>query len=599
MMKGFLKISKLMGLMLLASGLLFAGCVGPGGDSESAVAGNGGFMIPVTMDMTSQTMTIGDGVGMAVGDWEGHQVGLQNVGSCSGLATAATCTVRVTNLDPNYYMANTYIALSYCADCAGDKLFSNADLSNGVTVFVSGDATGAGGAADINGAAYCVVEDGLYTNDGYPAPFNATGCVTVSTKGDPKPLQFIHPDCGTRDVRWDFDTLTGDNFRFYANIAAQWFPEIPTGDSRFDFENRTTYYLTLQKLDDKIAGALNKTWWRIGSYKRSTTLTGWGSGGADFTPADPAVGGRVYFALNVLLDYPDRIEKYTGVGYPTIGDGFSDYEYYTSISWIVRYDPTVIKNVAVTGLTGKGGTTLYSGGLDLCDRNASSAHCDKRKPTFTGMDPVQVVVGGAAEANGWLFSYTPIIQQVFTWNAPGASYQTTNGGKVYAGYGNLWPVHAGQIGLAKVNMVVATPTYPLTNWYLSTAFIPNSGTPDADPELGLGMYYFKLQAGTSGRGTQLYTDHWSTENGPLINWTNGTPAGGFFGGGSDDWIMPCIPIDPAYANNVDQGCNPGKTIADYYVYGNTESSNPLIRHSGLSVPNRGAFQYWNVHLCVL
>lgn len=617
MMKGFLKFSKLMGLMLLASGLVFAGCAQPGGNEEDAVAGgNGGFMIPITVNTSGSelTMEIGDGAGMAVGTWSGHQVGLANAAPCSGPALAATCTVRVTNLDPNYYMANTFISLSYCGDCDGSQTFSNADLSNGVTVFA------AGGDASINGADYCVVEDGKYV--GYPAPYAQYGCTTVSTKGDPKPLQFIHPDCGTRDVKWDFATASGTNFRFYANIAADWFPEVPLADPRFDFQNRTTYYLTLNSLqDDKIAAMANKVWWRFGSYKRSSTHTGYGSGGGDYTPLDPAkkpVGQkREYFALNVLLEAPDRMEQHAGMGYydgtdlpdNPVGPGmcaacFDDYEYYTSISWVVRYDPTVIKAAGTGTTTGaKVGTNIYAGGLSLCNSNLSSAHCDKRKPTFTGLDPITSTTNFGdlvSEPYGWLFSYSAMPAGKFTWNGIGADYQFTNGAIVKGGYAGIWPVHAGHVGFVKVNPVVATATYPITNWNATTAMIAN-GTPDPEPELGLGMYYFKLQSGTAGKGTQLYVDHWATENGPLINWTAGTAHGGFNGAASDDWTAVCIPINASYNNPTDQGCGPfpAYTIADYFVYGQTESSNPLIRHSGMSVPNRGGFQYWNVHLCVL
>lgn len=593
MMKGFVKFSKLMGLMLLASGLLFAGCAGPGSSTDEAVSSHGGFMIPITVDTAKLTMDVGDGAGLAVGTWSGHQVGLQTAGACGGTPTAATCTIRVTNLDPNYYMANTYIALSYCADCVGDKFFSDADLSNGVTVFLSGDINGTGGMADINGSEYCVVEDGVYQGGPYPEPFNATGCVTVDTKGNRKPLQFIHPDCGSRDVPWTFSTATGTNFRFYANIAADWFPEVPLADPRFDFQNRTTYYLTLNSLnDDKIAGAANKTWWRLGSYYRSSALTGYGSGGADFTPAPLR-----YFALNVLAEYPDRIEQEGGAGYADSSGMFSDYEYYINWAWVIRYDPTVIKAVAASGAIKKGGTTVYNGGRDLCDKEAGACAV-QNTPVYTGLDGISTTTnfGGVQEAAGYLFSYSPITPGPFVWNISGQSYNTTFGGNVVGGYGDIWPVNAGARGLVKVNMAVATATYPNTNWWVSTAMIP-SGTPDPEPEIGLGMYYFKVQPGTTGRGTQLYADMWVTEGGPLINWTNGTAAGGFNGALSDDWAAPCLPIQAGYEGN--QGCNDSLGINAYWVFHSTEPSNPNILHSGTTVPNRGAWQYWNVHLCVL
>jgi len=589
MMKGFFKVCKLMGLMLMVSGLLFAGCAGPDDSTEGAVSGMGGFQIPITVDTAKLTMDVGDGAGMATGTWDGHQVRLQNVGACGGTATAATCTIRVTNLDPTYYMANVYIALSFCADCAGDKFFSNADLANGVTVFVSGSLTGQGGMADINRSAYCVVEDGLYQAAAYPEPFNATGCPTVDTKGDNKPLQFIHPDCGSRDVPWVFSTADGTNFKFYANIAANWFPEIPTGDGRFNFQNRTTYYLTLNSLnDDKLTGQVNRTWWRLGSFYRSSALTGYGSGGADFTPAPLR-----YFALNVMAEYPDRIEQEGGAGYSDASGLFADYEYYINWAWVVRYDPTVIKAVT-TGAVKKGGTAVRAGGNDLCDLQAGFCAV-QNTPCYSGLDGISATTnfGGAQEAAGYLFSFNAITPGAFAWNASGQSYKITNGDNIIGGFGNIFPLNAAVKGLVKVSMV-PTPGYTNTIWYASTAIIP-SGTPDAAPEIGLGMYYFKVQAGTSGRGTQLYADMWVTEGGPLINWTNGTAAGGFNGALSDDWTAPCIPYQAGYT----QGCNDALGVGAYYVFHATEVSNPNIRHTGTTVPGGGAWQYWNVHLCVL
>jgi hypothetical protein len=592
MMKGFVKISKLMGLMLLASGLLFAGCAPEGSSTDSAVSGHGGFLIPVTVDTAKLTMDVGDGAGMATGTWSGHVVGLSNVGACGGTPLAATCTIRVTNLDPDYYMTNTYIALSFCADCAGDKFFSNADLSNGVTVFVSGDPDGTGGSADINGSEYCVVEDGQYdvSADPYPSPYNPTGCKTVTTLGVPKPLQYIHPDCGTRDVDWAFSTATGTNFRFYANIKADWYPEDVTGDGRFDFANLTTVYLTINSLnDDKIPGAANKNWWKIGSYQRSNVLTGYGSGGADYTPSPVT-----YFALNVMGEYPDRIESYTGVGYTDASGLFSDYEYYLNWSWIIRYDPTVINAVTSNGGVIKGGTPLLAGGLDQCNNGAGFCNVPLTA-TFTGFDGIGAGTqfGGAAEADGYLYSYNPVTLANFSWNASTQSYQTTSGAKVGLGYADIVPVRAGQQGLIKISLTGATT--PSVLWYANTAIIP-SGTPDSDPEIGLGMYYFKVLAGTSGRGTQLYADMWTTEGGTQLAWTNGTAAGGF-GGGTDDWTLGCMPQQAGFDGT--QGCNDALPNSAYWVYHANEVSNTAITQSGFTVTGGGTYQYWNVHLCVL
>lgn len=596
MMKGFVKFSKLMGLMLIASGLLFAGCAQDGSSTDKLVSGHDGFMIPITMDMATQTMAIGDGSGAATtGTWAGHNVRLANVGSCGGSATAATCTIRVTNLDPDYYMANVYIALSYCADCAGDKFFSDADLSNGVTVFVSGSQTGAGGMADINGAAFCVVEDGIYDTSPvpYPSPYNPTGCATVNTMGNRKPLQFIHPDCGSRDVDWNFSTATGTNFRFYANIAADWFPEDPTGDARFDFENKTTYYLTLNALNDAIPAATYKAWWKIGSSQRSSVLTGYGSGGADFSPVDPDVSGtRVYFALNVQGEYPDRIERYTGVGH-TDGHGFSDYEYYVSWGLIIRYDPTVV-SLSTGGVTVKGGTSIPAGGQDQC--NDASGYCNvPYTPTYNGFDGI-VSPTVSNVADGYIYTYNAITVANFQWNQATVNYKTTNGGSINAGYytTGVIPLAVGHVGLAKISLV-PSPGYTNTVWYNSTAVI-TSGTPDPDPEIGLGMFYFRLLRGTQGMGTQFYADMWTTENAPQLAWTNGTAAGGV-GGGTDDWLQPCFPIQAGYEAN--GGCNDSMPASSYWVFHGLEVSNQNIHHSGYTVTGGGASQYWNVHLCVL
>lgn len=591
--------------------LFLFGCGQSSMEDAAAPSLDGGFWVPVTVDPELEGgMVIGDGSGAAlidIDDGRSHPARVKNVKPCSGTPIATTCTIDITNLDPDYYMANVFIRTSWCEDCVGDKFFSNGDIPVSAEPPMPGCTAAAstgfcGHLVDINMAGFCVVEDGVY--DVYPEPYNYYGCPIVNTKGDPKPLQFIHPDCGSRPFRWDFSTATGSAFSFYFYVQAEFFPEVPFGpdgiqgtaddDSRFDFQDRSTHYLTLNSLeDDLIPGAINKAWWRLGSYKRSSALTGYGSGGADFTPAP----GR-YFALNVLAEYPDRIESYPGVGYTDASGFFSDYEYYTNWAWIVRYDPTVIKAVAANGFIKKAGTIVYAGGLDLCNRSLNPAHCDRRKPTYTGLESItySTLIGGGAETSGYLFSYSPIIVGQFIWNGQGSVYSTSNGGTIKGGYAGIWPVHAGQVGLAKVNMVPrSTFFYPNTNWYASTAMIP-SGTPDPEPEIGLGMYYFKVQPGTSGMGTQLYADHWVTENGAMINWTNGTAAGGFNGAPSDDWIQPCIPIQPGYEGN--WGCNDALPIQDYWVRHGQEVSNPYIRHSGVVVPGGGAYQYWNVHLCV-
>ncbi len=601
MMKRFKEIGKWTGLMLVACSLLFAGCAQDSSSSEEGALGSDSVSslgVPVEAIVGADGDTVyveelafGNGGDSGVGVFGGHTVEVINGDSGCTAGANPACWIKIINRADSHYMANTRIYTDQSGDDTAQ--FDNADFAADGTNLHSAPPdpdkdtaiTGDYGYTEaVEGGGFCVVEDGKY-GTGYNDPYNLYGCETRPlTNNQQKPYQMLAPDCGSREIQWDFGNHAAGNFPFFAQIDTEWWPENPHDDARFDFQDRTTLYYMIADLEDTMT-ATYKEWYRLGSYKRSNVLAGWNQGGngnagdsgvtfgATITGPNGNTDAREYFALNVAVEYPDRLESYD------VGDksNFTNYEYYYKFSTVTTWDPDVVEKVSAAGKTrgGKGlGTGLVGGAVQICN------DCGKGLETFTGMEG-NVSDSTIAAASGYILTYEfRQSSNGFTWMYSGDAYSTVNGDVVYDYYGGNVPGNVGQYGRANVQM---TPTHAWTSVYPNTIFYSNSAVNqqpvDEDPDMPLAMYYFKV-VGEAGDGTWLRSNMDTANSQPELQWTNGTITGGY-GAGSDD-------------TKHDYPFGTGGIINN-----GLEQTNPNITHSGFAMPGAGgAFQSWNVHVCL-
>lgn len=573
MMKRFEKSGKWMGLVLVALGLLFAGCAGPSSE-EGASASQSGQTMGIPVEVNNGNLVIGDGSGSAVVALRGHTVEVANGGTaCANAGDASTCWIKVVNRDSDEYMVNTIVRTSFCSTCSGAMQFDNADLTNGNTTHTPVIDGNVGAPSPINGAEFCVVEDGAY-NYGPTAPFTAKGCQThAAPVSSIKPYQSLNPSCGARSVLWDFGGQTTPNYRFYVDVRGTYLPWNPLSDGRYEFQDHTTTYIMLADYADKIPGAPNRSWYRLGSYIRSNVLSGYGG------PAKATMVARQYFAVNVAIEYPDRIES------RAMGDKsrFTNYEYYIQFAALIHYNPAVVQRITANGKTTKGTAFNYGAGTsgigDVCTLN----NCGKGKETYRGyQDPTGSQTG---EGVGFIFTYEQISNNAFSYFSISSVYATVNGGKATALAGSELPAQFGHHGVAHLALGAHS--------YASTGVIQEGV--DAKPEMPLAMYSFKVQpTATSGKGSEFILDQYASYTGFSYGWTNETMAGGFYAG-TDDWASYCWPM---YGTPANQGCDLLRPTSDYIIYSQNENSNPAISQTGFAVPLKGAYQGWNAYLCI-
>ncbi len=652
MMKRFESYGKYLGLALLALGMVFAGCT-VGGPSEEGEVSSGAFSsvgIPVSVDYSGSNPSIvigdGSGEGQVFATADGHTIEVADGDTCTPCSPADSsgcCTdgagdgkvwIRVYNRDPDEYMSNVYARAHGCPKCTTAQL----DQAN----FVDGDTTGdfstpcfnsdmeAGncgvGAGPIpdyladptsaNFPGYCYVEDGNFATMG--EPFNKNACWNHIHKDRTyKPFQVLHPDCGMKSVEWDFGNQAAQ-YLFYLTVHADYDMWNPTGDGlpgtttdndpRYDFEDRTTYYVMLADYDDP-TGAPNAGWYRLGSYQRSTVLAGYGAGTSGYSPVE----GQ-YFAANVAIEYPDRMES------RIMGDkyAFTNYEYYTTHSAMLRYNPFAVSPLQSDYSVAKG-VTLAGGPVNMC------ADCTALKETYKYN--VNVLDSTDYGVEGYLQGWIAITDQWSTSNtfqnytaAGTVTYYTMYGGNVkmtpwcVAGGSPTWqcvPQVAGQKGVAHIDVdnytqitysmmpcspATGNPGYPCG---VQAGFIDQEG-PDAAPEWPFRMHFFRANNGASGLGSELWVDMYATISGFILRWTNGTFIPSGTAGGTDDWTMYCWPMDPGLMNDTDQGC--GDDSPDRIIHLGLERMNPEITQSGKStkayIPGTGAMQQWPVHVCI-
>lgn len=620
-MKGFLKNGKWIGL--LAIGLLFAGCYG-GGDSSSDSAvtpvAHGGQGVPITVDPVNETLTIGGPEGAGIGiTADGHSV--QIINGATGCATVGgadevDCYIRVINLDSDEYATNVRLVSSLCVGCISAQL-DNVDSINGTAV---GDCVAAMGAApypadqsDLGcniGTSYdvantfeiCVTEDGDFRNFG--PPYNPDGCQVVTTNaGLYAPVQVLHPECGSRAVKLGFVGQV-PKYTFTGTVEADWYPADPrAGDVRYDFADRTTFYVMATRLisNGGVGDSPNgSAWLKSGSYQGSQIISGWGATGSNVLSGVTTDKGK-YFAVNVALDYADRIEG------QIMGDGSrnQNYEYYYNMSIVLRYNPTVVSlitaNIASEGVGGDDAEDCI-----ICQDAVNFIQADNGFTTILFGD--NYFSGNP----GWLSCYVDLTEgfkpmysnNYVTWygNSVGATIAyyatltTGTAGTLQAYFAAPWI--AGQVGVMRFNMTGGAMTYGRSG---ATA-LPSEGV-DVAPDLPVSIHYFEVLPGSSGKGSQFWIDVFSSSTSLNIAWTNGTVYPGGHKGASDDWVTPCIPFSAGFEDNINQGCDVGLPSNTYDVALSSENTNLAISLSGRAAPggdsnSNGGWQQQSAWICV-
>ncbi len=600
MMKRFKEIGKWTGFMLVACSLWFAGCAPDSSSEEGAMSGESASSIGIPAEFvpgdaesgTDGQIVFGDGGNAGQGVFDGHTIAI--AGSSCTAEAEPTCWIKVTNLADSHYMANTRIYTTDSGD--GIAVFDNADYDEAGANMHSNPPDGdpnTGYTALVEGGGFCVVEDGVYWV-GYDTPYNDEGCkVRGMPMGDAKPYQMLAPDGGNITNEWDFGNHSGGNYPFMVQIDTEWWPENPHNDSRYDFQDRTTVYHMITDLSDGMT-ATYKDWYYIGSYKRSNVIAGWNADGAN-NSADSGIAfsetvtgpngnsnAREYFALNIAVEYPDRIES------RHMGDksDFTNYEYYRKFAVTSTYDPSVVERVTASGKTraGRGaGTNIVEGALGIGKVTGSSGI-----ETYTGF----VNPGGANttynDTAGYIKTYLTAHTTGFTWFDAGDSYSTVYGNHVVDYYGGNVPANVGHYGVAYVNMTPWTTTYP-DSIVDSASAVYQEGVDD-QPDMPIAMHMFKVK-GEPGDVTWMRSNMYTADSQHELSWTNEDIEDGYLVG--DDWMDYCWPMDGGT-----QGCIEDKPEAEYIVGHSREQSNENITHTGFAVADWGMYQSWNVHVII-
>jgi hypothetical protein len=227
-MKRFVLYGHISAVILIALGLMFAGCAGPGGNGDSAEgaapadAQSSYGVIPISVNGGNGDLTIGsqaDGLS-DVTTVSGHNVEIVSgstsivggKGNCSGIMGDVKCWIKLINQDPSSAMYNVSLnadSAKKCINC-GTAVFNNADNVNGDTTRVVG-----GGNKDtpIPGSGFCYVENGDFKLS--HMPFNQMGCSTYSNpQGHSMPMQVLHPACGQRSELLDFGNPADPTARY-------------------------------------------------------------------------------------------------------------------------------------------------------------------------------------------------------------------------------------------------------------------------------------------------------------------------------------------------------------------------------------------------
>lgn len=600
MMKRFETKGKLLALMMLILGLAFAGCVGDTSSSEEeATIPQSSHIGQVPMMYDNGDVVIGDGSGAYDFDpGSGHMVRLAKSAACSGTADGAECDIVLTNLDPAFYMTNVRVwtntptlpgadGVVPSADDSPETLsrFDNADFDiSGVSVHAPYDDPSClpsscpppgddsiGEAQTVAGGGFCYAEDGSYDELVLADPYNYDGCKVRPISTRSKPIQIIHPLCGSNSAMWDFGNQAS-RYYFWASVDATWYPINPASDGRYDFDDRTTYYINvadkLDKMKDNgaVLGVRGK--WNLGSYVRSYVHGGWNPDGAP-SPGW-SLGAGTAFTVNVLAEYANRIENRN-----IASTADPNYEYYKQFAWLLRFN-----NAAVTWDSAY--TAFQSAGC-----TAFNMQC---WPTY--------VIDTNPNGVGWIQANMYTENKAFTFLAPGVKYINQTGNVLrygYVYYSSAVPGQMAHKGMVKIKADVLSLMPSLK--YNSTAVIPEGI--DAAPDANLMLLNFTA-TGSVGMGSEFIMDHHTSNVMIGQSWTNGSLIPGGFVGGSDDWSNVCFQKTGPMTGNLMENC---LTNDPYLIVKGNESSNPGISQTGCNVKGfeqgyDGAFQQWSTYICI-
>lgn len=631
MMKRFFKNGKWVGL--LAVGLLFAGCMsGSGGDdssSEAALAANQQTTptgVQMTFDPVEGSLNIGDGAeaSLVYADSVGHRVVIRNdanAANCVDLGGGThRCAVRVVNESLTKYAANAFFVGTACSDCVANSLvIDNADfldaaatVPNGILNGTVGDDGGPGGTASADGFAVCIVEDGDYT---VLAPYNVKGCTTHPIGPTFKPRQVLHPQCGSFPILLDFSATAPTTF--WATVTADWFDWNPIGNNgsgRYDFTNRSTFFVMATALDDDLTGdgsdkvryggtMWGDDWLRIGSYRRSTILSGWGATGSNvLNPGD-------YFAISTALEYSDRLEGQTNIASKALQALNGGYEYAYNFGYQLRYDTETVARVQ----------TLQdvNGGLDSINGDVDHMECIKEVagkknydtctiafPTWSGYGATPQL---AWEGVGWIAANYALIAD-FQFFAYTQAQNTFVGGKIVNGDPRAFatddypmPLHNAHFGLANLLLNPYNTPYDPTWRVIWPADNPVilQGV-DAAPDLPLSIYYFYVKPNTDGKGmgSEFWVDQFASNTFFFFANTDETLEGS--GAGitlTDDQTAMCISSGSGYEEGPPDSGASCTGSGDVWIRSGQETPQTNIDHAGPGLAT-GGYQQWPAHICV-
>jgi len=620
-MKRFVKNGKIVGLMLMALGLVFAGCAGPGGSGGSsetaapATTQNSYGAVPISVNGENGDLTIGSGSGLSdLTLIAGHTVEIVNgstsitggVGKCTGSAGDIKCWIKLINRDPSFGMYNVSVSADPlalgCINC-GTAVFNNADLVGTTPTRVVG---GPNVDTPILNSGYCYAEDGEF---GGNPPFNAKGCSTNFTVGtNPKPIQVLHPRCGQRAEMLDFGNPAAPTARytFWASVSADFLPWSPFGadgirgtgddDARYDFENYTTVYIILAGMTNDRPGR-----YIMGSWKRSNAIAGYGApgnvSGTNLTPG-------AYFGVNVAVEAPDRLENYYMADVQHMSSNPHGYEFYILSAIFFRYNPFVVERVRNAAHAGK--TYIKPQARDMCFVYPNSP-CGNtlNYQSYSHLEPV-ADGGNSFYGYGWVALYRNVDLQLFGYYATGAAttYHTDNGGLIHINTGAKACQECGQKGFAKMNRAFLGGTISSANTSAAKPAFTRDG-PDAEPEQTVMVYHFYVKNNTVGKGSEIRADVYSTntqfqfELHPYPEKSTLVP-----GGFNLDWADYCWPFNLAPgAQGIVRYCpKPFVWTSNITVFQSKERMNPAIHQSGESVSGPsgsfGGIQAWSTYVCV-
>jgi len=329
-----------------------------------------------------------------------------------------------------------------------------------------------------------------------------------------------------------------------------------------------------------------------------------------------SAGSPSYFAVNIGLEYPDRIEA---MNHAALRDSTAApdacFEWPGQVTYLLSWDPSVLTQVTAAGYT-KGGTN--GNYLDVegnryqfsSQGQGAAAYTDYMDTNHGWGSPV--IADGTNYAN--VMRTIASASMVFSAGGAGCKYSVADDSAAYNWVDGQPKDGQGWFGMAHFGLSGGTCTY-------------NNDGIDSDVDVWFGMHYFKV-TGASKAGSLLRIE--PDKGRTYVSWfhSNCTRAGGT--GASDDdiggtsWCVPCVNIGGnGPCNNTGNGATSFSTAAGscpstftnqkydpkYYVYGSEELPSYLLPggpytwratyFGGLVAgPLGGGYQAWNRHVCV-